>query len=322
MAPTSQSTLGSAVAAVAYVVVIVAVLAAGFFAQAASVLRCPAADLDSKDYYLIYCQARGYTDYDHGAFWYGIEPDIRESAAAAQVLFIGNSRVEHALSAPPSVSAWFAEHDISYYLMGFTYGENMQFFRPLLRRLHPRARAYVINLDDFFVPDETLPAQEILHSPDSYARYQLKRAWQPLHRMICSKTSICGDRYSMYRRRTTGQWVYLGPRENADILPPTRVRTDVVERAVPLARSFIGELGVPRECVVFIYVPTYNNDPATAQAIADALGYQLHSPRVQPLQTFDYNHLSPESAQRFADALVPEIGPDILRCLSNERHAP
>ena len=40
------------------------------------------------DDFLAYCRSLGYVDYEHGALYYGLEPKVRESIRAAQVLFL------------------------------------------------------------------------------------------------------------------------------------------------------------------------------------------------------------------------------------------
>src|SRR5262245_16059776 len=44
--------------------------------------------------YLSYCHGESYGDYDHGAIWFGLEPAAAGKAAAADLLFLGNSRVQ------------------------------------------------------------------------------------------------------------------------------------------------------------------------------------------------------------------------------------
>jgi hypothetical protein len=54
---------------------------------------------DDSDDFLAYCRSLGYVDYEHGALYHGLEPKVRESIRAAQVLFLGSSRIQAALAA-------------------------------------------------------------------------------------------------------------------------------------------------------------------------------------------------------------------------------
>ena len=114
-----------------------------------TIFACPANGYTS-DAYLAYCNARSYADYEHGAFAFELEPAAINFARNAQMLFLGNSHMQVAFSTA-ATSDWFSTASIRYYLMGFSYGENMVFAEFLLPKVRPQARIYVINVDDFFV---------------------------------------------------------------------------------------------------------------------------------------------------------------------------
>src|ERR1700730_18362472 len=61
------------------------------------IFACPATGYGS-DRFLTHCEVPNYGDYEHGAFWFDLEPAAQISAANADVLFVGNSRVQHAFS--------------------------------------------------------------------------------------------------------------------------------------------------------------------------------------------------------------------------------
>ena len=198
---------------VLYILVIVAAIVGAFawHMRDAGIFACQASDY-AGDHYLGYCNGTAYADYDHGAVWFGLEPEVREAAAAADVLFLGNSRLQFGFSAPP-IGRWFSDAGASYYLLGFSDNETYKFTGPLLESLKPKARAYVINVDKFFFERESPPGAEILHSPDARARYLAKRAWQPTHRLICGAVpAVCGDALAFYRDRPTAAAMALASR--------------------------------------------------------------------------------------------------------------
>jgi hypothetical protein len=308
-----------------YTVTIFAVMVASFAYQIrhAGIFAC-SGNLYTEDYYLGYCQGDSYGDYDHGAFWFDLEPDAVKHAAAADVLFLGNSRMAFGLSAP-ELGHWFSDNHLHYYLLGFSHNENINFLRPLLEKLHPRARAYVINVgDDIFVENETFVASPVMHSYGSRVKYEAKRLWQTPHQIICTwQPSLCGDDITFYRKRETGEWRFGWGRANnredqGYALPADRER---VARALAIARKFIADLPVDRNCIFLTYVPASNSDRATAAALAEALGYDLISPTLDGLQTFDGMHLAPESAERFVSAFLQISGPRIRECLNSNRLA-
>jgi hypothetical protein len=311
---------------------ILAVLAAmvgafAFHMREAGIFACPATAY-GENRYLAYCQGSAYGDYDHGALWFGLEPDVRESAAAADVLFLGNSRMQFGFSAP-ALGRWFANTGGSYYLLGFSHNETAKFTRPLLEGLQPRARAYVISVDKFFLERESPPAGEVMHGPDVQARYAAKRAWQAPHRLLCGALpALCGNEISFYRQRDTGEWSYDGSNgivsEVIDSDRPVYAGGDpkLMVQVTANARefkAFLDGLGVPEGCVLLTYVPSTENNRRLANAIAVALGLELLAPQGEGLRTIDGSHLDRESAETFTTDFLALAGPRLAQCLDGER---
>ena len=308
-----------------YVTVVLAALVAAFafHMREAGIFSCPARDY-GENRYLGYCNGTAYGDYDHGALWFGLEPGVREAAAAADVLFVGNSRMQFALSAPP-LGRWFAEHGFSYYLLGFTHNENAIFTTPLLESLAPRARAYVVSVDKFFFDRITLPADDIMHSPDARGRYQGKQAWQAAHRRLCGALpALCGETVSYYRQRDTGEFRLAGTRgltaAPIEVDRPVYVKgnPELLATVTANARDFLAGLGVDPGCVVLTYIPSVENNRLLADALADALGMELIAPQGEGLNTIDGSHLDRDSAQIFAGAFMQAAGPRLQRCLDGK----
>jgi len=114
------------------------------------------------DRYLSYCDVKNYGDYEHGAFWFDLEPAAQTSAANADALFLGDSRTQFAFSTA-ATERWFSSELAKYYLLGFIASENSVFARALLHKLKPRARVYVVAIGDFFEPTERVVAKTVLH---------------------------------------------------------------------------------------------------------------------------------------------------------------
>jgi hypothetical protein len=302
-------------------IVLVSFAAVGYQFRTRGVFACPAAGYD-EGYYLAYCHGGTFGDYDHGAFWYGLEPEASRAASAADVLFLGSSRMQFALSTE-ATSEWFASRHRRHYLLGFGYTENITFMAPLLAKLAPRARAYVINVDRFFIDVETTPAAEILNGGErTRTKYETKRRWQPPHRWLCGALpSVCGDQVTFLRRPSDGHWRLAGhlqgdirnvPGSVAD--GPERDRNSW-EAFSALANRFVLELPVDRRCVFLTLAPYRDTRRAEATAIADALGIELLAPQPTGLQTFDGSHLDDASAERWSAAFFEAAGPRIHECL-------
>ena len=311
-----------------YILVVLAAMvgAFGWHMRTAGIFACPATAYGA-DRYLGYCQGAAYGDYDHGAVWFGLEPGVREAAAAADVLFVGNSRLQFGFSAP-ALGQWFegAGKGARYYLLGFSHNETAGFTRPLLEGLQPKARAYVISVDKFFFEQPSLPAASILHEPGVLTRYLAKRDWQESHRLVCGALpALCGNEISFYRQRDTGEWSRAGSNhivaETVKDDRPDYAGGDPRQMAAVMGRArefaaFLDGLGVARECVILTYVPSPDNNRRLANAIAAALGQELVSPDGKGLRTMDGSHLDPESAQAFTTAFLAEAGPRLAQCLN------
>jgi hypothetical protein len=299
-------------------IAMVVVVALGTYARQLikdSIYACPASGYAS-DRYLAYCQADHYGDYEHGAFWFALEPNVYESIAGAQVLFMGNSRLQWGFS-NTTTADWFASSSARYYLLGFSYYETYPFEEALLRKVEPKAQVYVINLDGFFQPAESVPARFVMHDGEALSRYEGKRRWQAAHETVCRRVAaLCGNEYAVYRSRQTGTWYPLGGRfNNEPVSDDPNVDAGYVQQQVAAARGFLGRLPVSRECVILTMVPTFKTKRAAAEAIASELGLSLVAPTLDGLLTFDGSHLERASAERWSNAFLHAAGPQIRKCL-------
>jgi len=268
--------------------------------------------------YLSDCTARTYGDYDHGAFWFGLEPQAEGAAAEADVLIIGSSRLQFAFSGRTTIN-WFSAANIRPYLLGFSASETIVFFEPLLARIRPRAKVYVVNVDRFFDDRTSPPAEQVLHGHDALSRYEEKRTWQVLHRVLCEALpAACGTSLAIYRTRDTGVWERTGG-GRLDAVRVSDGQPSRVERwnhYAELAEKFLARLPVDRSCVIFTIVPTVDTKRAEAMAIAASAGQDLLAPQVDNLTTFDGSHLDAESAERWSTAFLREAGPRIRSCVA------
>lgn len=301
-----------------YLVSIAASMLAAFAFQVRTegIFACPA-DGYGPTRYLAYCQAEGYGEYDRGAFWYGLQPALRSSLEQADVLFLGNSRMQFAFSTP-ATSAWFAGAQRRFFLLGFTHTEDLQFVRPLLDRVPSSPKAYVINVDRFFDDRLTAPTQAILRDGETAARYRQKHFWQPVHRALCTALpALCGTELAFYRDISDGTWILHGSAG----MTASGVSDAVAEeqerwpRYAALAADFIATLPVMRRCIILTIAPYQGTKRAEAEAIAGALGLDLLAPHVEGLRTFDGSHLDPPSAQLWSRKFFAVAGPRLRSCL-------
>lgn len=285
------------------------------------IFACPA-DGYAGNQYLAYCQVTGYGDYDHGAFWFGLEPDIERFAAEADVLFLGSSRMQFAFSSQ-ATREWFSSPPVRYYLLGFSFTENVVFTAPLLSKLRPQAKVYVINVDRFFEDKETEVGKAILRESDALTRSKEKRFWQVLHKPICTTLPVlCGKEASFFRARENGAWQLKGIRlwgGSKAVADGPVSDADRWGHYAILGEQFLSQLPVDRRCVLLTIAPYNATKNAEATALASALKLDLLVPPLDGLQTFDGSHLDPPSAERWSQAFLQAAEPRIRECLSEGR---
>lgn len=297
-------------------VILLAALGAYLYTlRSQSIFSCPASGYGT-DTYLAYCHANHYGDYDHGAFWFGLEPKIRDSVRTANVLFLGNSRLQFGFTSD-ATREWFASNTASYYLMGFAYWENYLFEQQLLRRLQPQAKVYVINIDTFFENSETPPAQILMHGSDATDRYNSKRSWQRIHAQVCGRLPVaCGSDQAFFRSRTTGGYFLEGGRvTNVPVAYDDNVDQKMAHDYIERGNRFLATLPVERQCVLLTMVPSAHTPIGTARVIADALGAKLIAPEPDDVNTFDKSHMDRASAEIWSKDFFEAAGPRIRRCL-------
>jgi len=89
----------------AFIILTAAYVACAYQIRAQTIFSCPAGGY-SADRYLAYCQGTSYADYEHGAFQFDLEPAARAFASEADVLFLGNSRLQLDFSTTATAD-WF-----------------------------------------------------------------------------------------------------------------------------------------------------------------------------------------------------------------------
>jgi hypothetical protein len=282
-----------------------------------SIFSCRASGYAS-DRYIAYCGGKNYGDYEHGAFWFNLEPAATAAAANSRVMFLGNSRMQFAFSSKATAD-WFSSLSESYYLLGFSAFGNYTFEAPLLRKLRPRAKVYVINIDSFFDSAESPPAKIVMQDAAAQSRYEQKRQWQKIHKAICASSEIvCGHGFALFRSRSSGAWIMSGLQYKMDPVSVSYdegVDQDMLASYTVRGNEFLPSLSADRACTILTIVPTVKTTVGTAKAIAASLGLNLVAPTPAGLITFDGSHLQPESAQRWSAAFLEEAGPQIRKCL-------
>jgi hypothetical protein len=305
------------------VVLLAALVACAYEFRTSTIFSCQADGYNS-DRYVAYCQGAHYADYEHGAFYFDLEPSVQNYVRDTDVLFLGTSRLQFAFSTTATAD-WFAAASARYYLMGFTYFEDVLFAEKLLRKIHPRAKVYVINVDGFFDRSETSPAKAVLHDPEARHRYETKRLWQHVHEPVCKAlAALCGHKTVIFRSRETGAYAMELAASEQKIIPVSYdqgVDQGLVASNTAAAVDFLSEF-TQGKCVILTNVPLVGTKIGNSNAIAAGLGMKLTAPEIlEGLQTFDGFHLDQPSAERWSQSFFRIAGPEIRSCLEGQNTA-
>ena len=276
----------------------------------------------SDDAYMAYCQNAAFGDYEHAAYDRLLEPRAVAKARAAEVVFLGNSRLQVAFSRPLT-DGFFAAHGASYHLLGFGYGESAPFAFRVFHGLGLKPRVLVVNVAPFFVPAWSPAAVvEVRYNWKTRVDVLLKAATQPLHRLLCDRDpSPCpGGSESVFRSRATGQWDWAAARSSPHAEPftppPPYDDAGAIASDAALAEELLAGSGVPPACVILTQVPEPSADYAPlVDAVARRTGATAVLPRLSGLATFDGSHLDRASGDAWAAAFFREAAPAIDRCL-------
>jgi hypothetical protein len=273
------------------------------------------------DEFLAYCESY-FADYEHGALYYGSEPNLRKNIRNAEVLFLGSSRLQAAFSTK-AVRDFFRARGVRYFLLGFGYGEASAFAQAVMERSMASPKLLVINADPFFIDDMSPPAREAKEpTPLWWWRFGLKMAFQHVQPGLCRIAhSICAeDRRSIFRSLTDGQWSWAASYIRDNSIPigedvKERLAPDQIERAKEVGEVFLRRIGIKRACVVMTGTPNSDlNSPEIAKVLAEALGTHSLTPDLPDLSTIDGGHLNPRSAERWSGAFLEELAPQLRSC--------
>jgi hypothetical protein len=288
-------------------------------------LRCQSSGYGDNNF-LAMCANERYGDYEHAAFYYGIEPGLRHSIRMAEVMFLGNSMGQFGFSST-ALRNYFDRQNIRFFVMGFGYGEGHAFALTIWKKWGAAPKLLVVNADPFFLDTMSLPAQEVINGgPEFWWRVLLKMLFQRVHRTICLVPwHGCPELdHGIFRSVRTGQWTESQiARRSVPVSPPAGDLPGHVDRAKVLGEAFIEAIGMNRNCIVFTGTPnSLLNSMAMAEVLAATLRTRSILPPIDGLSTMDGAHLNPESAELWSSRLVEAMTPVLQECVLSSRRQP
>ena len=275
-------------------------------------------------HFLAMCESPQFGNFEHGAYYYELEPDALKHLKHAEVIFFGSSREQIALSTR-AFKDFFRQLGIAPYLFGFGYNEQAAFPLALVQREQLKPKAIVVLADPFF-QDKSTPHVRVNQwvrwrvIPEFY-EYAQKSLFISIGARICSAwPRLCAPAPPVvFRSKQDGAWLL----RNFDQSTTTPVGGPAYftfteqmagsDRAY--AERFIAATGVQRDCVILSAAPTNSmRADGYVREMGRLLGVEVSLPIVENLSVSDGSHLVSESAERWSAALLADIHDTLKRC--------
>ena len=277
---------------------------------------------DERDYYL---SSNVGGQIDHHMLFFGLDDEATAHLRAADVLFVGNSRLMFALR-PSVMRPYFARAALTYYALGFGFAEADRFPLAIIRRFDLRPKLVVVNTDGFFGGglsswaevvnrDTAFGASKLLWETNTAHRARaVLQVVAPHWASLLGRPGLSDTRtFDTYRSRVDGTWqVVPWPPDGRPFIAPPTDGPLPVRGEFAAARAFVDDLTSRGARIVLTRVPTPKLSPGGApSAFADELGVPLVVAAPPALTTFDDSHLGEASAhdwsRAFAAALTPYL---------------
>lgn len=275
----------------------------------------------SSDRYLAYCDSERFGGYEHGAYFLETEPAAVESLKKADVLFLGNSRMQFAFSTESALRAFKDRATSGFHLLGFAYGENYLFPLAVMSKLKITPKALIVSVDDrFFLKTQSPAAFFVTAQRGARNNYEAKILKQLWHQRLCSESSpirsLCGELGSIFRSRATGFWYTKNFRKSEDkqFLDAHGIDAKTIETLIAGGKDFLARVGVRKDCIIFVSTPLQEWSSDSGAELARRLGTTFVSGPERRWVTIDGSHLVPESAEAWSGEVLEKIKPLLARC--------
>lgn len=260
---------------------------------------------------------------DHHVLYFGLDEKATAHLQAADVLFLGNSRVMYALR-PQVLRPAFAALGLDYYGLGFGFREADRFPLAIIRRFDLRPRVVVVNADGFFGGGLSTWA-EVVNRDTVFAARKIRWEIEIAHNVRSRMQQVApnwlaligrpgldqGRRFNTYRSRIDGTWlVSPWPTATRTFLPPEPERREIGRGELAAARAFKAEMDARGITLVLTMVPTPRPfEGAAAARFATLLDVPLIVVEPPGMTSSDDSHLDAPSAFDWSRAFMAAFTP-------------
>jgi hypothetical protein len=243
--------------------------------------------------------------------------DITTNLQKADVLFLGNSRMQYSFRDPRVLDSFFHRRRLNYYILAFGYGEGSTFPEAIIRKYDLRPKWVVINADPFFGVPPTAIAEKVMSTGDFEAtkfRFETSASFAVQHYVHMFIPDI-----DMTPMAGEANWVYFRSKANGtiDLLAfkgkggpaiagINALGSTLLPTELAAAKEFQGELQARGCKLALTWIPPSSGN--AAKQLSLALNVPLLPPPSFQMMTFDGSHLEWDSSLRFDNILLNELG--------------
>jgi hypothetical protein len=255
---------------------------------------------------------------DHDVLYYNFGKSI-ENAKKADILFLGNSRVQLGLDRD-LLQSFAKRHCLNYFNMALGNFESYQFSLMIIRKYDLRPKVIIISAEDFTGNLSDLAQDVISHGKLQSALFFFLRnaiykdilvlhSYAPRWIRETSSATLKEHVYNpvVYRSRVTGEW-FRRPSSRKSTPITNKNEWDCGARingkAFDNAKRFKGEMSERGTQVVLTLVPHNDSCQKSAEQLAKHIGVLMIGVDWHGLSTTDGSHLTKESSQRFTEEFL------------------
>ena len=258
---------------------------------------------------------------DTPILYYGLDHESLSNLMQADVLFLGNSRLQFACKRRV-LQPFFERHSLKYFVLGFGNNEPVTLPLDIIRHFNLHPKLIVINADSFFTTGLSKWGERIVREGE----------WPGIKRVIEGQCSFWSQRYVhscipkwsawedvrkskqplvVFRSRDNGEWLLQWSHSAAPAGRPfdcsLNDNTSLDLDSMSAVDTYKEEIRSRGAKTVLTLIPSPRMGAINAAATAARLAAPLLLPQADGLQSVDSSHLDEASAERVINQILEDL---------------
>ena len=255
-------------------------------------------------------------DLEHSAVYNNLE-GAADALKHADVLLLGNSRMQYAFRDQETLRRFFPARGLRYFILAFGYGEGSVFASAIIRKFDLHPHWVIVNADPFFGKPLSVAASQAM-STGNFGAWKIRfesvaslAVEGRLHRII---PYVAPQQWDF-----NTEWIYYRAKSDGTLRlaawhgTPGAMWEDLRNGGQPIGPAqvaegerFKNELRARGARLVLTWIPPSSAN--NAKQFASALQVPLVMPDATGLTTIDGSHLDKESSKRFSASFLDAFG--------------